>query len=358
MQVVSIPYVAQLDMYFPAGEGTEAPMHICYATDNNFAMQTQVSILSLMRCTSLRPLRFYLLDAGISDENYHRLLAAVQAGGCTLTRYPVTHLLDRVKQTGQKSWGDFPTHATWARLFLPEILPQTVSRVLYLDSDIVAAGDFAALDDLDMGEALVAGVEDCVSPTYKQSVGIAREHPYVNAGVLVFNLEQWRKSYHPDWVDTLLTGPTPYPMADQDVINLLFADRLLCLPLRYNYSSWFRALSPAGLNRLFCTHHLHGHTLSELKACRKQAVFVHYNTCSLLVRPWYRDATDPATSLWRRVYEASDWRDLPLPDEPPRLSAAEQKDRRLYRLVGRAAFPWVHAAKERLVRVLGKKTAP
>lgn len=331
-------------------------MHICYATDNNFAMQTEISMLSLMQNTSLRPLRFHLLDAGISDENYRRLFSCAEKENCTLTRYNVCALLDKVKQTGQKSWGDFPTHATWARLFLPEILPQTVKQVLYLDSDIVAAGDFSALDRLDMNGNTVAGVEDCVPPQYKQDIGLGAGRPYVNAGMLVFDLERWRTAYTPDWVNTFLGRPVPYPMADQDVINLMFQDRMFLLPLRYNYSSWFRALSFRGIHRLFRGARIHGHTAAEQRACLREAIFIHYNTCSLLVRPWYQNATDPSAAVWRRLYDASDWGGMPLSAEPPRLSAAEQKDRRLYRLVGKHAYPYVHSVKEHLVRFLKKES--
>lgn len=320
-------------------------MNICYATDDNFCMQTGISMLSLISHAKPASLVFHLLDAGISEGNYQKLVALASAGSATIQRYNILPFLEKIRKTGQKNWGDFPTHATWARLFLPEILSTSVDRVLYLDGDIIANNDFEKFYKSDLGGCITAGAEDCISQQHKLYLGLSPQEIYINAGVLLFDLTAWRAVYTSNWVDSFLSGNTPFPMADQDVVNLLFRGRILAMPLKYNYSVWFRALDIPALRRLLQSPYLCRYTQDEVRNCIKGSVFIHYNTCSLLVRPWYRNATDPAASVWRRWYAASPWGQEPLPDEPPRLSIAEQKDRRLYRQVGKFWFSPLHSAK-------------
>src|SRR5262252_9157634 len=64
---------------------------------------------------------------------------------------------------------DFPntwpiiTRATYARLFIPEVLPE-VDRVVYLDCDVLVRRDLGALFDSDMGTNWVLGSPDVQAP--------------------------------------------------------------------------------------------------------------------------------------------------------------------------------------------------
>lgn len=323
-------------------------MDLCYATDNNFCIQTAVSMLSVLAESRGKPLCFHLLDAGVSDENYKKLSAITAEADVALKRYDVRLLLERVKKTGQKSWGDFPTHATWARMFLPELLPERIDRVLYLDGDVLANGDYTTLFERALNGCPMAAVEDCVPRSHKQKIGLPANTRYVNAGVLLFDMTCWRKTYDPNWPEHYLAGTLRYPMADQDVINLMFQGGCTYLPLQYNYTSWYRALDLAALKRLMQDDRLCQHTREEQIACQNEAIFIHYNTCSLLVRPWYQNATDPATEYWLKYYQRSAWKDTSLPAEPPVLLAGEQKDRNLYQALGKNLFVPAHDLKMKL----------
>ncbi|MGN0976309.1 MAG: glycosyltransferase family 8 protein [Gemmiger sp.] len=319
-------------------------MNICYATDDNFCMQTGVSILSVLSHCPRGRVSLYILDAGICPANQRLLRQIAGDWGAQISFLDARPFLGTVHAMGQKMWGDIPTYATWARLFLPELLPESVHRVLYLDGDVVAANDCSALFSQEMGGQPLAAVEDCVTTGYRQTLGLKPGSPYCNAGVLLIDMDAWRSDYCAGWPETWLRSGQIYPMADQDIINLMFEGRICLLPLRYNLTSWFRALRLPDLQNLLEDTALCSYTAQDVDACTADPVFVHYNTCSLLVRPWYRGATDPAAPLWMRCFQASPWASEPLEEEPERLSNGEKRDRRIYQLVGRRRFEPVHRA--------------
>lgn len=329
-------------------------LHICYATDNNFALQTAVSIISLAENAFGYSIFVHLLDAGLSEENYKKIVSLCGDLCVNLVRYDIRPYLELVRKSGQKAWGDFPSHATWARLFLPEILPSNIEKVLYLDGDAIAAKDFTSIFDIDLNGNTIAAVEDCVAGQHKRDIGLSVSSRYVNAGIILFDLTAWRKTYTTDWLRQYLTGSIRYPMADQDVINLMFEGQCLYLPLKYNFSSWFRALDIQPLKHLLQDEHFCHHLQEDVKRCKNEAIFIHYNSCSLLVRPWYRDATDPATHIWANYYQKSPWLDA-LTQEPEHLSPNERKDRALYRIVGKRFFEPIHRLTFKLNDVLYRR---
>ena len=76
--------------------------------------------------------------------------------------------------------------ATYYRLKLASLLPD-VSKIIYLDCDIIVNSDISELFDVNMDECLVAGVRDINRRMLKINP------KYVNAGVLLLNLDMWRK---------------------------------------------------------------------------------------------------------------------------------------------------------------------
>ena len=331
-------------------------MDICYAADNNFSMQTAVSIVSVLNTTKDTHLRFHILDSGISEENRKMLTSLTENAHAEIHYYDVYAQLELIREKGQRQWGDICTYATWGRLFLTEVLPTDISRILYLDGDVIAAASLAPLETMDLHGQPLGAVEDCTPHSHRKAIGMNPSSRYFNAGVLLLDMEMWRKMFpHPAvYLDHLLDREKPFPMADQDVLNLLFEGHCTFLPLRYNYSSWFRALDLTALKHMMQDADLCSHTRSEVRECAKGAVLVHYNTCSLMVRPWYNGSTDPARELWRSSYAASPWSGCAFRDEPPILCKAEQKDRALYQAVGRHLFSPVHSLKRCLSNWLCK----
>lgn len=140
------------------------------------------------------------------------------------------------------------------RLLLFSKLFQNYRRMLYLDCDIIVTGDVGELFDVDLEGKSAAGVEDVgfrwlaytkraifldnkpynVLNYCTDVLGMKDPGGYVNAGVLLFDLEKCRqKVSFRDVVETLHSRNFFYN--DQDVLNILLEGNIKQVDCKWNY---------------------------------------------------------------------------------------------------------------------------
>ncbi len=85
------------------------------------------------------------------------------------------------------------TKMTYARLLVGALLPPKIDRVLYLDGDIIVRGDIGPLWTTDLGGKTAGAVIDLPHYARKSTLGLPPDAPYFNAGVLLIDLERWRR---------------------------------------------------------------------------------------------------------------------------------------------------------------------
>jgi lipopolysaccharide biosynthesis glycosyltransferase len=139
----------------------------------------------------------------------------------------------------------FPPEAFY-RLLCTDYLPESVERVLYLDSDIIINGSLDELWGIDLTDYMFAAAVDAHNLTkdlffYKQRIGLPIDVEYVNSGVLLMNLGFMRAA---GAIDEVIKQAPAYRLRlqypDQDMINLLFHDYILHIDRHmYNNSPAF-----------------------------------------------------------------------------------------------------------------------
>lgn len=134
---------------------------------------------------------------------------------------------------------------TYYRMLAPWIL-HAYEKAIVMDCDIIANHDIAELYDIDVSKVLAAGVADCVyqgwlngtDPTaYKYTTDVMEmknPYNYVNTGVLLMNLDLWRKSYTLDEIIKMETNCT-FRIREQDLLNVLFEGKFTFIDVRWNY---------------------------------------------------------------------------------------------------------------------------
>lgn len=199
---------------------------VVYGVDNRFARPLAASIASAL--AHLGPghdLDIYVIDGGLSRTNRARLTRSFEGGRCRLLWLRPTGR----QLVGLKAGGPV-TVATYYRLLIPELLPLSLGKAIYLDADLIVRADLGDLWRLPIGDRHLLAVQDMgvyfVSGRYGlanyRSLGIPAESKYFNAGVLVLNLNKWREEKSTQrLLDYLRTHAEDIRFWDQDALNAL-----------------------------------------------------------------------------------------------------------------------------------------
>lgn len=131
----------------------------------------------------------------------------------------------------------------YARLLLADILPRTIERVLYLDSDLIVVGNIVEPLERVWGTALSGSPTETSAPLFavKESDGRHLHKlgfssgEYFNSGVMLINLEEWRRqNYSARLVEAAHRERSEILWWDQDVLNLFFERRWAPLDSTFN----------------------------------------------------------------------------------------------------------------------------
>lgn len=180
---------------------------------------------------------FILHEQSLSPSSIRVVEARAQELGRSITFVNAT---DRLPNDLPISPKDHVSIATFFRLFVASLLPTTVSSALYLDSDLLVRHDIGDLLSLPLTASIAA--VDHLSPPDELRLWGPKGGDYLQAGVLVFDLDAWRRSDQESrFLEILRTERHRIRLHDQDVLNLAFADNWQRLDIWNNVG--FRAVA-------------------------------------------------------------------------------------------------------------------
>ncbi len=281
-------------------------MHIVLASDNNYAPFVAVTLVSILRTNpALTTLHVHLLANGIADDTLRRMTDIPGSERLDLHTYDISDLRQRL----QVNVPDTIAMSSYARLFIADLLPTDIDKVLYLDCDVVAAADLTELWKTDLGDAWVAGVLDALyGDEPKTAVGMAPTAPYFNAGILLVELAAWREQNMTHrFLDFLLAHGGAVYHHDQGIINGVCAGHTMTLHPRYNMSSSLYSHPGSFVRRRITPFY----TDNELAEGRKHPALVHF-TEGFYNRPWKRHCDHPKKQLFFDNLRLTPWHDMPL----------------------------------------------
>lgn len=207
---------------------------IVFAVDDNYIFQAAVAIESLLdKGLQVQKVQVFILTSGRLSQKGLNLFNVVQQkySYCNIKILTIDERVfsDVKRQIARVS------DATLYRLLLPNIL-LGYKRCIYLDADILVMGDISELLSVDMSEMYLAGVVDREvqkMDKHAEEIGLPDLNGYINAGVLVMNLELLRLHGKED--EFLMLAKQGYYFGDQDVLNISCYGKIHFLPMEYNY---------------------------------------------------------------------------------------------------------------------------
>ncbi len=249
-------------------------LHVALAADENYFPGLLVAAASIAFFSDDKAdLSLHILDGGISDKSWCRLRAAIgrlhpkaQLNRLSVLGSGICEILDDGKKGPM----------AYARLVLPRLID--AKRVVYVDSDCLSLSDLGDLFDFDLRGHPLAAVQDPITmrlaDDYPWSAEPPPEKPYFNSGLLLIDVDQWRKEKVTEHTLEVLQREGPRcTYWDQTALNYVLQNRWQQLPSRWNYPS-------NGFD----------HRRAE------EVSLVHF-LCN--EKPWFGDSGSEAHELWR-----------------------------------------------------------
>lgn len=188
--------------------------------------------------------------------------------------------------------------STYYRLFLSSILPKDLPKVIYLDCDLLVRGSIRELWEQNVEGYAIGCVEDMWSG---KADNYSRLHydslfSYFNAGVLLANLDYWRKSnFEEKALDYIRKYPERLLFNDQDVLNAIFHNQKVFISFRWNMQDGFFRQK----------RRLRKDVWSELDKELKCPVIIHYTGSK---KPWNYKSIHPYKSEYFNYLDMTRWK--------------------------------------------------
>ena len=294
-------------------------MNIVYVSNEGYARHLGVSLCSLFDSNADEErLEVFIMDTGITPESRGRLTEIARSFGRFLTFIELKDLEKRFPV--QLDTGRFDV-STMGRLFAADLLPAGVRRILYLDCDTVVLKPLRRLWETKLGQSGAAGKEKTTGtgfvmaavqePTIysevKEYLGLRKEEPYFNAGVLLIDLKQWRKEDLTRKVLAYYAGIAEQSLFnDQDALNGLLKGRIRTLSPRWNFFTNYRYFRYDTLCRMQPSYRRIPEEVFR-KAKRYPAV-IHYAGDE---RPWRAGAMNFYGRAYEQYLAMTPWRGTP-----------------------------------------------
>lgn len=189
---------------------------------------------------------------------------------------------------------------TWFRLLMPEIMPD-YDKVIYLDSDLVVNADLAELYHTNLKDYLLAACHDADTAglyngydPHKRSymdqvLKLHNPYDYFQAGVIVFNLAEFRKNFSTTEMFQLAAS-REWELLDQDVLNCLAQGKVKFIDMAWNVMYDWKNIRIKDI-----ISHAPKHLADEYAAARKSPNIIHYAGPD---KPWHDPSVDFGEVFW------------------------------------------------------------
>lgn len=247
-------------------------LHFALCFDEKYAQYASVCMKSIADCHKNDKTIIHAISDKLLEQTKNKLRSNCENLNCTLQFHIISD--ESIHELPTNLW---PIHA-WYRILLPDILPDSVDKVLYLDCDTLVTANLKHLYEMELENIVFAAVEDPQSyedSTYKRC-GFPKKYGYICSGVMMFNLKVWRKEKIKDQlIEYALINKDKIKFPDQDCLNSLYYERKEILPFKYGMMDAF-FMNKEILSKMVA---------HQVKEGLDHPFIIHYASCA----PWIRE---------------------------------------------------------------------
>lgn len=253
--------------------------------NRNYIGPFRTMLRSLLLNNPGESFRVWLLHSAIAEEDLQELEEFCGAQGVSFTALRVDRSAFRDAPISRQ----YPQEMYY-RLLAPQLLPASVERVLYLDSDILVLNPVRPLWEMDLGDCAFAaashsGVLDVMNGVNR--IRLRTDHDYYNSGVMLMDLVKAREIVRPEDIFACVREHSAeLVLPDQDVFNFLYGKKTLPLPDEvWNYDA-----------RYYHAYLIRSEGTCQMDWVMQNTVFLHF--CGKR-KPWSRQSANRFSALYK-----------------------------------------------------------
>lgn len=214
-------------------------VNIVLITDSRYTPPTSTSMYSAIKTKCDTTIyNFYIIAENITkqDENMLRSLEKLAPETVRVKIIPQQELnipYENMQRFMQYKVG-------MHKIYLPQTL-KDIDKVIYMDGDTIVLKDLRELYDIDVSQVYAAVAKDGIFyrfPKEMTEMGLDKRGFYFNSGVMLYNLKKQREDNIVKELETYVKTHEDF-FGDQDVLNVVFGDKLKLMSYRYNCISTF-----------------------------------------------------------------------------------------------------------------------
>lgn len=219
-------------------------LQIVTAADGNYTVPVTVMLYSLLEnLKKATPIEVTVLTNDLPVSARKQLKNLVRAyENAAIGFVPVD--ADHFERLGTQT--AYISTTTYLRFAVPDLLPIYIEKALYLDADMIILKDISPLWDIDLEGCGVGAVPDRSEDIWVEywsalccrRLQVDPDIPYFNAGLLLMNLDVWRKQNIADACFRFMQkNPEQVVFDDQDALNFVLQNNWKPLDLKWNVTT-------------------------------------------------------------------------------------------------------------------------
>lgn len=268
-------------------------MNIAFSTDDNYVLPTLTTLASLFLKNKNESFAVYVITTGLSEQNTKRLQDCIN-------KFSKTSVLEIIKISADElvnfpiRKGDHVSLATYFRILLPALLPIEVTRILYLDGDLLILDSISDFYNTDISGFSCSAVHDERNDDFEifERLEYNKEYGYFGAGVLLINLEYWRNNKIQERAFEFINkNPEKCLWHDQDALNKILAGTIFWTDFRYNFSQGY--FFDKSLLKISSKY------FESIEKDKKRPCIIHFTSS---YKPWNYECNHPLKHLYRDFF--------------------------------------------------------
>ncbi len=256
--------------------------HIYFCSDNKYLPYSAVTMASILNNSSPSSIQhFHIIGNDISSISKEKVNQLKSIKSCEIEYLEIDDsIFDDFKHKIDMGYLSF---ACFYRFLIPSLAPKDITKVLYLDGDMLIT---APLDDLfatDISGYKSAVVEE-LGAIQVQNLSL-KSGKYFNSGMMLLNLKEINQStFLNDALDYFTKNHHNITCHDQDILNGLWDEKVKFISDKYNAVSFNKTV--------------------------KNPIIVHFT--GFMKKPWQYYAKHKYKRLWQSHQDLTAYRLTPL----------------------------------------------